>query len=210
MWYLEAFSSRHDVSIFDAAESFSKAVGEQEEYMFSGGFDLYEVELDDEYEEVDPKELIATVRAVFFDEDKILNEGQDIVDIADMTNSDTCGAIAALTKSKIHNQQLDDDKLFLPLFSSYIQRIYVYPKFRSSGVARYIFNNMADIFLHCFNTNIHSFVICPKPQQPDIHGNWSDSPDENDTMLKRMILLLKKSGYKKIYNSEYYAVNCAI
>jgi len=198
---LKAFSSRHSMSIYDIDEPFAEIIDEDEIYSFIGGFDFHDE---------DTEEIIATVRGIFFDEDKILNEDEDIVALADALDGDVMGAMSVLTKSKIHNQELNDEKAMLPLFSCYIQRIYVYPKFRGSGFARYIFENLEAICLHSFNTPIHSFVIYPKPQQPDVNENWDNMPDKDDMILKRMIGVLKKAGYKQIGKSGYYALNCAI
>jgi|GEM_PF-2254133 len=198
---LKAFSSRHYVSIYDVNETFLKTIDEQEIYNFVGGFDLRDEET---------TEAVATVRGIFFDEDKILNNDENIVALADMLNADVEGAMSVLSQSKIYNQELNDEKAMLPLFSCYIQRIYVYPKFRGLGIARYIFENLEQIFAHCFNTPIHSFVIYPKPQQPDDKGSWDNIPDDSGVMLTRMIGILKKAGYKQIGKSGYYAFNCAV
>ena len=127
---LKAFSSRHYVSINDIEKTFTEIIDEEEVYNFVGGFDFHDEETD---------EIIATVKGIFFDEDKIVNEGENISILADMLDGDVEGAMSTLSNSKIHNQVLDDEKAMLPLFSCYIQRIYIYPKYRRSGIARYIY-----------------------------------------------------------------------
>jgi hypothetical protein len=57
--------------------------------------------------------------------------------------------------------------------------------------------------------NIHSFVVYPKPQQPDPVGNWVNSPDDNGAMLKTMVSVIKKAGFKQLGKSGYYILNCA-
>lgn len=198
---LKAFSSRHHLSIYDYKELFANEVDEQEIFSFMGGFDL---------EDERTSEEIATVSGIFFDEDKILNESENIVNIADMFDGDVYVAMAALSKSKLHNKKLNDEKARLSLFSCYIERIYIYPKFRELGLSRYIYENLEQIFLHCFNIQIHSFVIYPKPQQPDKDGNWNDSSDNDGLMLKKMISVLKKNGYKQLGKTGFYAINCAV
>lgn len=198
---LKAFSSRHYTLINDFNDVFTESIDEQEVFSFVGG-----VNLQDE----DTNEILATVSGIFFDEEKILNENENIVDLADMLDGDVEGAMYALSRSNIHSRELNYEKAMLPLFSCYIQRIYVYPQYRGLGIARYIFINLEQIFLHCFNTPIHSFVIYPKPQQPDEKDCWHDYPDENGVMLKRMVSLLKKDGYKQIGKTGYYAKNCAV
>ena len=198
---LKAFSSRHRVYIDDNVLKFTNMIYGEYVFVFNGGFDLHDDDTD---------EKIATVSGIFFDEYKILNEGEDIVELADIIDVDVYRAMLDLSKSKLHNQDLDENKAWLPLFSCYIERIYIYPKFRSRGLGRYIFENLEQIFLHCFNTYIHSFVIYPKPQQPDEKNGWINSPDADGSILKRMIDILKKTGYKKIGKSRFYAINCAI
>jgi hypothetical protein len=68
--------------------------------------------------------------------------------------------------------------------------------------------NLEQIFLHCFNTPIHSFVIFPKPQQPNERNNWEDFPDNDGIMLKRMVNLLKKNNFTKIGKMGFYVKNC--
>jgi len=206
---LKAFSSRHYTPIFDVNEPFVSEIDEQDEYMFSGGFDLYKENEDIENYD-DAERIIATVRGIFFDEDKILDDDQDIVDLADMLDGDVYTAMYALSKSKLYNQDPNEDKIFLPLFSCYVQRVYVYPEFRQSGIAQYIFTNMEQIFLHCFNTNIHSFVIYPKPQQPDPQGNWINSSDDKGVMLNCMVKVIKSFGFSPLGSSGYFAKNCAV
>ncbi|MDR2941287.1 MAG: hypothetical protein LBV17_01670, partial [Treponema sp.] len=99
---LKAFSSRHNSLINDLTEEFISSVDEMEKYSFVGGFTLHDDDTD---------EILATVRGVFFDEDKIEYENEDIVDIADMIDADVYGAMAALSKSKIHIQEVDEEKM---------------------------------------------------------------------------------------------------
>jgi hypothetical protein len=214
---LKAFCSRHYMTIFDSSRPFISEVDEEEEYMFTAGFNLHHTNSDDkdfdddinDDADYEPGEVMATVYCTFFDEDKILNDNVDIVVQADMISSDLQGAIYTLTKSRTYKKMIDEDKIFLPLFTCYIDKFYIYPKYRKSGIARYIWDNIENILLHCFNTHIHCFVIIPKPQQPDDEGNWDNSIDENGEMLKRMIKVIKKAGFKQLGKSEYYALNCA-
>lgn len=219
---IKAFSSRHNKTILDSDHPFIKEqYYDEDSYVFTGGFDLCfgsdsndpddmdDIEDNGIHTNCEKGEKIATVLCTFFDEDRILNEGQDIVYVSDMIDSDTCGAISTLVKSKLHKQEIDENKIFLSLFTCYIDRFYIYPKFRQRGIARYILENMEDILLYLFNTHIHSYVTCLKPQQPNKEGNWVDSHDENGDMLKRMIRVFKAAGYKRLGKSEFFACNCA-
>jgi len=202
---LKAFSSREEIEVNNLDKKFIEDISFQEEdFTFIGGFNLHNNRRN--------KEIIATVSAIFFDENKIYNEHEDIVDISDMIDADVYGAMKALSKSKVYKQEIHDDKVFTALFSCYIQRLYVYPNYRKKGIARYIFKNLDQIFLHCFNTEIHCFVIVPKPQQPiksEKYEKWENNPDEDGLMLKRMIKLLKMEGYTKIGKTEFYVKNYA-
>ena len=198
---LKASSSRHNSSIIDLNDKFISSIDEMDKYSFIGEFALYDDDTD---------EILAKVSGIFFDEDKILTENEDIVDIADMIDADVYEAMASLTKSKLYNQEINEENMFLPLFSCYIQRIYVYPKYREKGIAHYIFLNLEQIFLHCFNAHIRSFVIFPKPQHPNEKNEWEDYPDKDGTMLKKMTSLLKNNGYKQIGKTGFYAKNCAV
>ena len=69
MWNLEAFSTRHNVQISDAPNPFREEIDslhDPDGYMFREGFDLFRIEIDEGGEDVGSKEVIATVKAVFF------------------------------------------------------------------------------------------------------------------------------------------------
>lgn len=197
---LEAFSSRHFETYIDIDEPFTESIDENQEYCFFGGFTLKDEDSDD---------LIAIVEGYFFDEDKIVDEGQDIVDIADMLDADVYGAMYALTHSRLYKKEVDMDLAMRSLFSCYISRVFVYETYRGKGIGRYIFENLSAICLHCFNTQIHCFVICPKPQHPTDNNTWVDSEDKDGKMLKLMVSTIIKSGYRQISKTEFYAINCA-
>lgn len=196
---IKVSSSRNEIEWIDINEPFSQCIDEMEEYSFRAFLSIFEEDT-----------LVAEVYGVVFDEEKIINEGQDIVDIADMYDGDTEGAISTLIKSKIYKQELDENLIFTSPYSCYIEKVYVNPEYRGKGIGKYIFNNLYDIFLHCLNIHIRCFIIYPKPQQPDDEGNWENSPDEDGSMKKLMIDVIKKSGYREIGKSGYFAINCMV
>ncbi|MCL2354800.1 MAG: MBL fold metallo-hydrolase, partial [Oscillospiraceae bacterium] len=123
----------------------------------------------------DKKDKIAEISAVFFDEDKILNDGQNITYLADILNADVHNAITALTENKFDLEVTDADKMILPLFTCYLQKLYIYPKYRNKGYAKYIFTNLEDIFNHSFNVHIHTFITnSQRIIVPDIEGQSLD------------------------------------
>ncbi len=197
---LEAFSSRQCESYIDIDNPFTRAIDEEQKYCFFGGFTLKDEDSDD---------LIAVVEGYFFDEDKILDDGQDIVDIADMLDSDVYGAMYALTRSRLYKKEIDLELAMRSLYSCYISRVFVYETYRGKGIGRYIFENLSSICSYCFNTQIHCFVICPKPQHPTNNDRWVDSEDTDGKMFKLMVSTIKKTGYKQISKTEFYAINCA-
>jgi hypothetical protein len=80
---IEVSSSRDEIEWIDTNEPFSKRIDEMEEYSFRAFVSIFEEDT-----------LVAEVYGVVFDEEKILNEGQDIVDIADMYDVDTVEAMS--------------------------------------------------------------------------------------------------------------------
>lgn len=194
---IEVSSSRDEIEWIDTNEPFSQCIDEMEQYSFRAFVSIFEED-----------NLVAEVSGIVFDEQKILNEGQDIVDIADMYDSDTFGAISTLIESKIYKQELDENLIFTPPYSCYIEKVYVEPEYRRKGIAKYIFNNLYEIFLHCLNIHIRCFVIYPNPQQPNEKGIWENLSDED--MKKLMINVIKKSGYRRIGKSGYFAINCML
>lgn len=196
---IKVSSSRSRMEWLDINEPFSQCIDEMEEYSFRAFISVYK-----------NRTLVAEAHGILFDEDKILNEHQNIVNIADMFDGDSEGAMAALIKSKIYKQELDEDLIFVPPYVCYLERVYVNPEHRVNGIGKYIFRNLYEIFLHCLNIHTRCFVIYPKPQRPDEHGNWGNYPDEDGSMKKLMINVIKKAGYKQIGKSGYYAINCMI
>lgn len=194
---IEVSSSRDEIEWIDTNEPFSQCIDEMEQYSFRAFVSIFEED-----------NLVAEVSGIVFDEQKILNEGQDIVDIADMYDSDTFGAISTLIESKIYKQELDENLIFTPPYSCYVEKVYVEPEYRRKGIAKYIFNNLYEIFLHCLNIHIRCFVIYPNPQQPNEKGIWENLSDED--MKKLMINVIKKSGYRRIGKSGYFAINCML
>lgn len=197
---LDAFSSRHYVAIPCIDEEFRCAVNEEQMYSFYAGFSL---------KDDNNGEIIALVNGTFFDEDRIMNEGESLVNVADMINGDIYGAISSLVDDELFTQGLNENKAMLPLFSCYIERVYIYPNYRNRGIASFVFNNLEQIFWHSFNTPIHCFVIYPKPQQPVSEHEWIDYPDDDGEMLKQMINVISKVGYQKLGDTGYYAINCS-
>ena len=176
---LKSWTTRNTLKIENINNDFKENIDdiffEGKEYSFTGGFTLY-----------NNNKIIAQVSGIFFDEDKIKYEYGSIVGIADVINSDVYDAIKTLSKSKIYYQEIDEEKYFLPLFTCYIQQIYVYPEYRKKGIARFIFKNMKKIFKYCFNTEIHCLIIIPKPQQPikkEKYEEWINTPDDDGLIL---------------------------
>ena len=159
--------------------------------------------------------LIAVVRGIIFDKDKILNDHLTLEEVADWTNGDAFNGMVPLLKSKIYKRTMDLDKEIMPLSVCYIERVYIYPKYRKQGFGKYIFENLCDIFEHCFNVTMHCFYIYPNPQYPvsktDANSvSWDDLEENKGKMKKLMISGLQKTGYRRLgNNTEYYALNCA-
>ena len=118
--------------------------------------------------------------------------------------------MANLTASKVFKQELDENLAFVPLYDCYIQNYFITPKFENSGIETYLFKNLYDIFLYCFNTHIRCFVACPAPQHEEKDGSWVDIPDADGSIKNSLIEFHKQMGYKALGKSGFYAVNCMI
>ena len=73
-------------------------------------------------------EKIAILYGRLFDEDRILNDGWTLDQIADDTDQDTYDAMVQLMHSKVFKEEVDADKLFTPLFNGYVSTVYIYPR----------------------------------------------------------------------------------
>ena len=149
--WIDSYTSRSNTLIFDLDVAFSEQIIENDEYSFQGSLDLILKE-----EKFEPGIKVATVTGIFFDENKILNEGQDAIDIADMFTSDTFEAIDVLMGSELFQREINENKSMTPLFNCYIERVYIYPEYRNSGMGNYIFNNLDQYF---YIVLIHLFVV---------------------------------------------------
>jgi hypothetical protein len=195
------FTKNHNLLIDNIKTPFIEYVKDADNawYSFEGGFELYK----------EPNgEKVAVVLGQFFNEINMLNDGADIIEIADMIDQSTYDAIYYLSKSKLYQEEIDIDKVSFASFSCYIERVYVYPKYRNKKLGHYIFNNLDRIFEFCFNTPIHCFVIYPYPQVPE-NDSWVNADDENNEMKLKMIGVIKECGFEQLDKSDYYAKNCA-
>lgn len=205
--FIRAWSSRNFTEYLNINESFDSCIDENEEFMFEGGINLYSggsVEDDESDEEELDKEnkLMAVVRFVLFDEDAIMGKGMDFSYVADMHSGDTEAMAGSLLRSKIYKDAIDF--IGLARHTVYISRFYVYPEFRKMGIARYLWENMERILLHCFNVRVRCFGIIPDPQEPTDEG-WESAVDTAGHLKKRMINVIKSAGFTKLRNSCVYA-----
>jgi GNAT superfamily N-acetyltransferase len=210
---IKSSTSRSRVDFLAMAEPFSDSVNDMERYSFFVSVEIYAFETDDNFEfSPDDGVLAATLEGIIFDENKIIDEEQDMTDIADMFDSDTEGAIYNLVNSEQYKRDIGADFLFTSLYSCYISKLYVEPDSRKKGIASYILDNLYDIFLHSFNTPIRCFVTFPDPQvylreSNDIVAR-ENAPDESEEMKKILISIIEKVGFKNINHTGFYAVNC--
>ena len=207
---LRAFSSHSVVTIYGIAGPRQDIANYEERYTTYVGFNLYDDGDADDDRDCIKGDIVATVGMLLFNESLILNERADIPELAGRHDIIASDAMSALLKSKIYKYPPCDEKESYPLFSSYLERVYVYPDLRGQGVAPYIFDNLEQIVLHCFNVNLGGVVTIPWPQQPDTNGNWIDSPDDDGTMLKKMTRTIKKAGYRRLGKSDFFAINYSV
>lgn len=197
---LKSWSSKNEVCVVDRNSSFEEALDIDEKYAFQGGFS---------FQNAETNEILAEFKGIFFDEDGMYDNDFSAIDVADMFDSDTESAMSFLVESQMYNQELNEDKVIMSLHSGYIERFYVYPKYRNRGLANYILNNLEEILLFCFNIKVHSLVTYPKPQCPDLKGEWVDYPDEDGAIKRLMIKIFNKHGFSEIDKTGFYAKNYA-
>ncbi|NLB42843.1 MAG: hypothetical protein GX815_11425 [Clostridiales bacterium] len=189
-------TSRSNIDI-DSNIFFKDNIGEYDKYSFSFFMSIG-----------DNGSNIGEVKGRVFDEREILNDGEDLVYISDMYNQDVYSAIEKLIKSKVYKEELDEDLIFENPYLCYIDRVYIEPKYRKLGIAKYIFKNLYTILLHTLMIHIRCFVIYPQPQVRT-EERWVDQEDPNNVMKKVMTKVIKNAGYRVIgRNSGYYAINC--
>lgn len=194
---IKVSSSREKSIGMDLKEAFPSYVDEMNEYSFHVSISVSE-----------NGSRVATVHGLVFDENKILNEHENIVNIADIHSADALGAISSLVKSSIYKQESDENLIFESPYICYIETLYVYPQYRGKSIGKYIFNNIYNIFLYSLNIHTRCLVICPKPQEPVDKHSWVNSLDDDGRLKKIMLNVLKGCGYKRIGKTEFFAINC--
>lgn len=83
-----------------------------------------------------------------------------------------------------------------------IQRLYVYEKYRGRGIAGYILDNLDRMIGKYIGVDIGRVLIFPRPQHCD-ENNLNEKEDD-PIMLKHMISVLNRHGFKKIKNTNTY------
>lgn len=198
---LRSSSSRNMLDWIDTDQPFSDRLNtlEEEKYSFEAHIEVYK-----------ETTLIGEIYGIVFDEETIENEGEDLVDVADMIDGDVEGAMEYLVSSDVFNKEIEGDLVFAPPFDCYIQNYFLYSKDENENniIAEYLFKNLNNIFLHCYGTHIRCFVTYPAPQHKDEKGNWVSTPDEDESIRNQMIEFHKKMGYTPLGDSGYFAVNC--
>jgi hypothetical protein len=198
---IRSSSSRNILDWIDTDELFSDRLNtlEEEKYSFEAHIEVY-----------NETTLIGEIFGIVFDEEKIENDGEDLVDVADMIDGDVEGAMEYLVSSDIYKKEIEGDLVFDPLFDCYIQNCFLYSKDENENriIAEYLYKSLNNIFLYCYGTHIHCFVTYPSPQHKDEKGNWVSTPDEDESIKNQMIEFHKEMGYTPLGDSGYFAVNC--
>lgn len=195
---IDVWSSRNEISYVDPVEPF--------QYYAEVGFEeIYSSKISISITDEDTKELVAEVSLITFCEDTILNDHEDILDIADAISIDCFASINYLIQSKAYSQEIRDEELaWRSTHIAYISKVYIYPKYRKRGIGKYILQNLYDILLYSLNIYVRCFTIFIKPQRPTENG-WENIIDEN--MSNLMVNVVKKVGYKQTFNSNHYILN---
>ena len=189
----EAISSRDFIIMDNFAVSFQQETSGYDKYIFECRIELYEYDLCNK----NKGRNIASVHAIFFDEDRIIDDGEDIVIMAGLLDDDTHDAILTLTKSKVYKLI---DECFIPFqlpHTGFLKILHVSPELSESGLALYILENIDHIVRCLFNINIIALVVCPKLKDLGHEGDWIYANDEDGTEQKRMVSLLRKTGFSK-------------
>lgn len=223
---IEGSTSRLDYGLLDTEESALHGLFDNEQsYVITGHlrFIFRGNSIDDTIDD-DSEDTVATMRVTFFDEMRIINNyrcpsnremGREMVYIADGISSDLCAAAEALAYSTaLDDKHIGEDKQVLPIFTCYLDRFYVYPKYRNMGVGSYVHRNIQAILEYAFNLNLRCIITYPCPQEPGgsiEHKGFESVSDEEkkNTMLAKMISNLKKGGFKQLRKyPKYYVKYC--
>ena len=198
---IKSSSSRDILEWINTDETFNDGLNmsDEEKYSFEARIQVYK-----------GTTLIGEIFGIVFDEETIENDGEDLIDVADMIDGDVEGAMGYLVRSDIYKEEIGEDLAFAPLFDCYIQNYFLYSKNEDENriIAEYLFKNLNDIFLYCYGTHIRCFVTYPAPQHIDDRGQVVDTQDKDGTIREKMIEFHKKMGFTQLGESGFFAINC--
>lgn len=180
----------------DTSKPFEESLDEYQKYAFTFSLNVYK-----------GKNKVAIVSGYVMDEDKIINDNQDLLGIADMYEGTFAEAIEILSNNTIYEEEIEDNFINVSWFICYIERFYVFPKYRKQGIGKYLLTNLSEILGHFLNAPIRCFVTFINPQTLTAKG-WEFTEPKDEIIKKVMIKLFKEVGYKEIDNSDYFAINC--
>lgn len=184
-----------DIS-FDDDSDFEASV---HKYYINAGFNLYAV--DDEYYVT--KKIVATVNAIFFDIKNINNDNIDIEDVADVIDTTFTDDIVSAIEIFLNDDLLPKANFNKTESVCYLNRIYIYPEFRNSGIATYIFENIQEIFEYITGEKLNIVLAYLKPQEP-MKGHWRNIDDKGNVMLNKMISKIEQFEFEPIEKTGFY------
>lgn len=98
-------TNKSKLECVDISEPFEKSLDEYKKYIFDFSIDVYV-----------GKSRAAIISGYILDEDKIINDNENLVTVADMHSAELLGAMEALFYSSIIEKELKDDFIGVPVY----------------------------------------------------------------------------------------------
>ncbi len=200
---LEVNFGRSSLNFYNSFKKIDFANFEEELSYFPVDIKLYEVyyQDDDNDEQDDNKELIATIDGIFYDMDYAYDYGLNLFNIFDMENGDTALIYDALFDG---NRKIKEKYRTYNNNIFYLDRIYVEKKYRNKGYAKLLLNQLDDIVKYMAKLNVGIIVVCSQPFEKE--GEEQKMITDDKKLQEKLNLLYKSAGFKKTNNEYNYLV----
>lgn len=182
-------------------KDFESDISEYDKYSSKIEIKIYDIENEnDDYKNNEDLNVVAIIEAQLLNIDKIEEDDEELVDIADMLDGEVYGNIYELRNSKFY-----DEEAIYQGYACCLEKLYVMPEYRKKGVGKYLINNLTKIIEYFTNTDITYTVLCLNPLCLN-DEKWEQLKQEKTQMKNIMKKTYKAAGFKQIRNTNHFVL----
>ncbi len=154
--YLKSFCKNSKMKLqINTDYDFKDCNNELDKYYRFIDLKIYDVDNEDT-DDLDEKDLklVAVLETIIFHYNLIVEDGEDIVDVADSIAGDVYSNIEELVNSKYFNR----DDIFVGNICL-LERFYIMPEYRNKSIGKYLMNNLCDLIKE-HNNILYKLYCC--------------------------------------------------